>query len=191
MGREEYARLDDYALMERVRREDDRDAFSVLVERYQTILLNFFIRSGVGYDGEDLVQLTFLRLYRYREKYRPSAKFTTFLFMMANQVWIDELRKRKRQQKLTDELTLQPEQLPHTDPVEPRREVEARVDLTRALAALPEGLRQVVELGVYQDLPYAEIAEILGIPVGTVKSRMFNALAKLKVCLTGDKGETK
>ncbi len=191
MGREEYARLDDYALMERVRREDDRDAFSVLVERYQTILLNFFIRSGVGYDGEDLVQLTFLRLYRYREKYRPSAKFTTFLFMMANQVWIDELRKRRRQQKLTDELTLQPEQLSYTDPVEPHREVEARVDLTRALATLPVGLRQVVELGVYQDLPYAEIAEILRIPVGTVKSRMFNALAKLKACLTGDKGGTK
>lgn len=191
MGREEYARLDDYALMERVRREDDRDAFSVLVERYQTILLNFFIRSGVGYDGEDLVQLTFLRLYRYREKYRPSAKFTTFLFMMANQVWIDELRKRRRQQKLTDELTLQPEQLSYADPVEPHREVEARVDLTRALATLPVGLRQVVELGVYQDLPYAEIAEILGIPVGTVKSRMFNALAKLKACLTGDKGGTK
>ena len=191
MGREEYARLDDYALMERVRREDDRDAFSVLVERYQTILLNFFIRSGVGYDGEDLVQLTFLRLYRYREKYRPSAKFTTFLFMMANQVWIDELRKRRRQQKLTDELTLQPEQLSDADPVEPHREVEARVDLTRALATLPVGLRQVVELGVYQDLPYAEIAEILGIPVGTVKSRMFNALAKLKACLTGDKGGMK
>ena len=104
---------------------------------------------------------------------------------------IDELRKRRRQQKLTDELTLQPEQLSYTDPVEPHREVEARVDLTRALATLPVGLRQVVELGVYQDLPYAEIAEILGIPVGTVKSRMFNALAKLKACLTGDKGGTK
>ena len=51
------------------------------------------------------------------------------------------------------------------------------------LRKLPEGLRQVVELGVYQDLPYAEIAEILSIPVGTVKSRMFNALAKLRAFL--------
>ena len=50
----------------------------------------------------------------------------------------------------------------------------------RAVASLPPGLRDVVELGVFQDLPYAEVSEILGIPVGTVKSRMFNALKKLK-----------
>jgi len=57
------------------------------------------------------------------------------------------------------------------------------VGLARALAALPEGLRQVIELAVYQELPYAEVAEILDIPVGTVKSRMFNALAKLRALL--------
>ncbi len=49
-----------------------------------------------------------------------------------------------------------------------------------AVASLPPGMRDVVELGVFQDLPYAEVAEILGIPAGTVKSRMFNALRKLK-----------
>ena len=50
----------------------------------------------------------------------------------------------------------------------------------RAVASLPPGMRDVVELGVFQDLPYADVAEILGIPEGTVKSRMFNALRKLK-----------
>ena len=54
------------------------------------------------------------------------------------------------------------------------------MDVLWALSRLPEGMREVVVLGVMQDMPYAEIAEILGIPVGTVKSRMFNALRKLK-----------
>lgn len=170
--------LDDAALMLRVR-DDDRDAFAVLVRRHEKMLLNFFARSGVQYDYEDLVQQTFLRVYRYRDRYVTRAKFTTFLFLLARQVWIDELRRRKRHERLVCGLA-----------AEPRKEFAASeaadasaaggLDLDRALASLPEGLRLVVELGVYQDLPYADVAEILGIPVGTVKSRMFNALAKLR-----------
>ena len=173
--------LDDATLMARVR-DDDRDAFAVLVQRHQKMLLNFFARSGVQYDCEDLVQQTFLRLYRYRDRYVASAKFTTFLFLLARQVWIDELRRRKRQERLIDGLAAEP--LPEQiAPEAADAGAAGGLDLQSALASLPEGLRQVVELGVYQDLPYAEIAEILSIPVGTVKSRMFNALAKLRACL--------
>ncbi len=181
----DYARLtemDDTALMLRVRGSDDRDAFAVLVTRHQKMLLNFFARSGVQYDCEDLVQQTFLRLYRYRNRYVATAKFTTFLFLLARQVWIDELRRRKRRERLAEGLSAEP----HPEFAESAA-VEAGaaggMDLERALAMLPESLRQVVELGVYQDLPYAEVAEILKIPVGTVKSRMFNALAKLRTFL--------
>lgn len=173
--------LDDATLMARVR-DDDRDAFAVLVQRHQKMLLNFFARSGVQYDCEDLVQQTFLRLYRYRDRYVASAKFTTFLFLLARQVWIDELRRRKRQERLIDGLAAEP--LPEQiAPEAADAGAAGGLDLQSALASLPEGLRQVVELGVYQDLPYAEIAEILSIPVGTVKSRMFNALAKLRLFL--------
>lgn len=170
--------MDDAALMLRVR-ADDRDAFAALVKRHQKMLLNFFARSGVQYDCEDLVQQTFLRLYRYRDRYTPTAKVTTFLFLLARQVWIDELRRRKRHQRLVAGLAAEP----HPEQVEPVAAdagAAGGLDLEQALATLPEGLRQVVELGVYQDLPYAAIAEILSIPVGTVKSRMFNALAKLR-----------
>ncbi|MEI7898712.1 MAG: sigma-70 family RNA polymerase sigma factor [bacterium] len=173
--------LDDAALMLRAR-ANDRNAFAVLVTRHQKMLLNFFARSGVQYDCEDLVQQTFLRLYRYRERYTPTAKITTFLFLLARQVWIDELRRRKRHARLADGLAAEP----HPEFVEPEAAqagASGSMDLDQALASLPEALRQVVELGVYQDLPYAEVAEILEIPVGTVKSRMFNALARLRAFL--------
>ncbi len=174
----ELMEMDDAALMCRVR-ADDRDAFAVLVKRHQKMLLNFFARSGVQYDCEDLVQQTFLRLYRYRDRYTPTAKVTTFLFLLARQVWIDELRRRTRHERLVDGLAAEP----HPESVAPVAAdagAAGVMDLEQALAALPEALRAVVELGVYQDLPYAEIAEILAIPVGTVKSRMFNALARLR-----------
>ena len=74
----------------------DRDAFELLVRRHHQPLLNFFLRMGVDRDAEDLVQQTFIRLYNYRQRYRPSAKFTTFLYLLARQVWVDELRRRGR-----------------------------------------------------------------------------------------------
>lgn len=170
--------MDDVALMLQAR-DDDESAFAELVRRHQKKILNYFTRAGVQYDCEDLVQQTFLRLYRYRKRYVASAKFTTFLFLLARQVWIDELRRRKRQERLIKDLSAEPPET-QTSPQTVHAAVAGSLDLAQALASLPEGLRQVVELGVYQDLPYAEISEILGIPVGTVKSRMFNALKKLR-----------
>jgi RNA polymerase sigma-70 factor, ECF subfamily len=166
----------DAALMA-LARVDDRHAFAVLVRRHQKMLLNFFIRSGVQYDAEDLVQQTFLRLYRYRDRYLPRAKFTTFLFLMARQVWIDELRRRSRTGRLADALAREPEPPNAAGGPPPER---GGLDIADAVAALPEAMRQVVELGVYQDLPYTEVAHILGVPEGTVKSRMFNAIRMLR-----------
>jgi len=175
---------DDAALMA-LARTDDRGAFAALVARHQKKLLNYFRRSGVQYDAEDLVQQTFLRLYRYRNRYTPRAKFTTFLFLMARQVWIDELRKRKRAERLADALAAEPEPAAGVGTAPPQG---ARLDVAQAVAALPEAMRQVVELGIYQDLPYAEIARILSIPAGTVKSRMFNAIRLLRGSLGTSRG---
>lgn len=156
-------------------------AFAVLVEKYQNILLNFFLRKGVSYnDGQDLVQQTFLRLWNYRMRYEPQAKFTTFLFLLAGQVSVDFYRAEGRRRNLVDGLTQETEVRADSAPVSVPAEGD---DVRRAVSQLPEGLRDVVELGVFQDLPYGDISEILGIPVGTVKSRMFNALRKLKEVL--------
>lgn len=155
------------------------DAFgeSLLLEAraYENKLLNFFVRQGVSlFDGEDLVQETYLRLWRYRQDYRPTAKLSTFLFLLARQVRIDALRRETRRSRREEEWTAD-----RPDVTEPTG-LGAREDVRWALAQLSEAHREVVELGVFQDLPYAEIAEILEIPVGTVKSRMSNALKKLK-----------
>ncbi len=171
----------------------DENAFAELVMRYQDVLLNFFLRKGVSYcDGQDLVQRTLLRLWRYRNRYVPTAKLTTFLFLLAGQVSIDFFRAEGHRQGLEEALERQAE-LEATSgtmstsgeaaaacrPVDPGDDGSGeRVRL--AVASLPPGMRDVVELGVFQDLPYADVAEILGIPEGTVKSRMFNALRKLK-----------
>jgi len=168
---------EDEFLMEQVRDFDNRRAFEELVKRHQKKILNFFCRSGVQYDCEDLVQKTFLRLYRSRTRYQRSAKLTTFLFLMARQVWIDELRKRSRFERLKSELVEESRE-EYKEPVNNLSDV--RMDVTKALTELSSEMRMVVELGVFQGLAYAEIAEILEIPEGTVKSRMFNALKKLR-----------
>ena len=157
----------------------DAGAFATLVRRHQRPLLNFFRRCGVQTDAEDLVQQTFLRLYRYRDRYTPRAKLTTFLYLLARQVWLDDLRRRGRFARLREGLAAEPEAVAAYG-TQPER---GRLDLDAALARLPEGLRLVVVLGVYQDQPYAEIAAALRIPVGTVKSRMFNALRMLRKML--------
>ena len=157
------------------------EAFRELVLRYQNILLNFFLRKGVSYsDGQDLAQRTFLRLWRYRGRYSPQAKFTTFLFLLAGQEAVDFFRAEGRRAGLEGGLAHEADVA--ADVKKPPAPAEGE-DVRRAVARLPEGLRDVVELGVFQDLPYAEVGKILKIPVGTVKSRMFNALRKLKELL--------
>lgn len=142
--------------------------------KFEKNLLNFFWRQGVSYfEGEDLVQETYLRLWNYRKEYKPTAKLSTFLFLMARQVRLDALKRQTRRE--AREETWGREQPQAQAPA-----IQIREDVRWAVAQLSEPLREVVELGVFQDLPYAEVAEILGIPVGTVKSRMSNALKRLK-----------
>ena len=172
--------LPDTELMARAARDDAR-AFEAIVEKYKNVLLNLFLRKGVSYsDGQDLAQRTFLRLWRYRKRYRPQAKFTTFLFLLAGQEAVDFFRSEGRRAGLEEGFAREAEVASDVRPAEPRLSGGA---VRRAVSRLPPGLRDVVELGVFQDLPYADVGAALGIPVGTVKSRMFNALRKLKEML--------
>lgn len=168
----------DAALMERIR-AGDADAFAALVRRHQEPLLNFFRRMGAHTgEAEEMVQVTFLRLYGYRMRYAPRAKFTTFLYTLARHAWIDETRRRARRREKAMPAA---HAVSSADDV---RRIEARLDVEAALARLSERLRLVVVMSVYQGLSYPEIAQALEIPVGTVKSRMFLALRALREALS-------
>jgi RNA polymerase sigma-70 factor (ECF subfamily) len=147
--------------------------------KFEPKLLKFFARQGVSSsEGEDLVQETYLRVWNYRRSYRKtSAKFSTFLFLLARQVRVDALRRRLRRQ--AREESWGKEQPTEASAAAPG----VRDDVVWALGKLPVPMRQVVELAVFRDMKYSRIGEVLGIPEGTVKSRMANALKKLKEIL--------
>ena len=166
---------DDFALMAKVR-EGRGDAFRRLVERHQRPLLNFFARMGASNHGEDLAQETFVHLWNYRKKYKPAAKFTTFLYTLARHTWLDFVRRQVRFKSFSERYR---EVIPaFTDGGLDR--LRRNLDIQAALEQLSPRLRETLILAVHQGLAYDEIAAILGIPVGTVKSRVFNALATLK-----------
>jgi RNA polymerase sigma-70 factor (ECF subfamily) len=153
-----------------------REAFAELVRRHQNSLLNFFIRMGAYSDAEDLVQETFMRLYRGRERYRPTARFTTFLYVLARHAWADHGRRSWRRDRLESGL--------ESDAAIVDRDrgsgVANRLDVQAALDRLSPKLKEVLVLNVYQGLRYQEIADVLAIPLGTVKSRINLALQELR-----------
>ncbi len=154
-------------------------AFTALVRRHQTPLLNFFARMGASPDCEDLVQETFVRLFHYRRRYRPAARFTTFLYHLARNVWADRGRKIVRLERLAAQFQKEAE-------IAGRNAVERpgdAADVEAALDRLSPKLREVIVLNIYQGLRYQEVADVLGIPLGTVKSRLHLALAALKEIL--------
>ena len=152
------------------------DAFTTLVQRHQQALLNFFARMGALSDSEDLVQETFVRLFRYRQQYRPAARFTTFLYHLARHVWADRGRKIVRIERLATAFQNEVEIASQRVPDRPRE----AVDIETALGRLSPKLREVIVLNIYQGLRYQEVADVLEIPLGTVKSRINLALAALK-----------
>lgn len=166
---------EDIALMLEVA-GDSEAAFTALVHRHQNALLNFFARMGASSDCEDLVQETFVRLFRYRRRYRPAARFTTFLYHLARNVWADRGRKIVRLERLASEFQTEVEIASQHAPNRPSE----TVDLEAALDRLSPKLREVIVLNIYQGLRYQEVADVLEIPLGTVKSRINLALAALK-----------
>jgi len=157
-----------------------REAFVVIVRRHQKSLLNFFRRMGARtHEVEDMAQETFLRVFNYRDRYEPTGKFTNFLFVLARHVWADAGRRAQRRPESLSE-TLDEGPAPDERGV---ARAEARVDVASALARLSEKLRSVVVLSVYEGLEYRRIAEVLDIPVGTVKSRMHLAMRQMREIL--------
>lgn len=172
---------EDVVLMDQIR-TGHPEALECLVHRHQQSLVNFFRRMGAYSDAEDLAQETFIRVYKYRDRYQPTAKFTSFLYTVARHAWLDLLRQSRKREELTRRLEADGPR--SSDGGHPAARL--KMDADAALRRLPEKLRSVIVLSFYQGLKYDEIAGILRIPLGTVKSRVFLALNRLKEVWHGD-----
>ncbi len=171
-------------------KEGDSDAFDLLVTQFQRRLVKFFYRLCWDMDrSEDFTQNLFLKLVRTADRYQPQGKLSTFIFRIATNLWIDHYRAQRPRQRL---YSLDQAMLSGHEPrsavcdLTPAQIVEAdeeRRRMREALEQLTEPHRIVFELAVYQQLPYAEISDVLEIPVGTVKSRMHNSVRALKAQL--------
>jgi RNA polymerase sigma-70 factor (ECF subfamily) len=158
------------------------EAFRQLIARHEGALLNLFRRLGADQDeADDVAQETFLRLFGYRERYRPEARFRTFLFTVARHAWLDYCRKRERWRRSDGPI---PEEELAQESC--RVSTSERMDLEAALRQLPVAHRMVLVLSAYEGLSYAEIGRIMEIPEGTVKSRVFHGLRKLRTELGVD-----
>lgn len=156
---------------------DDAGAFETLVGRWRPRVVNFLVSRGADPDSaEDCAQETFVRIHGYRHAYRPEAPFTAFLFTVARNTLLDWKRSRSRhagREGSPHGLDEVPERRPSPDPL-------ARLDLEAALATLPAHLVRVAELAGLRGLPYRAVATLLGIPEGTVKSRMHHVVRHLR-----------
>jgi RNA polymerase sigma-70 factor, ECF subfamily len=185
----------DVRLMLRVRDQDDGAAFGDLVDHYQHRLVGILHHLvGRADEAEDLAQEVFLRVYRTRKRYHPRAKFSTWLFTIANNLALNALRSRHR--KPTVPLPAQ-----DSGPLGPRPAEQLVADLgpapsqqlahqelagviRHALNGLNERQRLAVVLNKFEDMNYAEIAEIMGLTTKAVKSLLSRARCRLRDSLT-------
>ena len=164
----------------------DLRAFDVIVGRYRDRLLNFVFRFlGDRTAAEDVVQETFLRVFRKSKDYRASARFSTWLFTIAGNLAKSELRRRKRWRFTSLGWNEEAEQHIEIPDDRPRPDAFAETEIAteaiqEAIESLPPNHRQVVILSDIQGMAYEEIAQIVGCPVGTVKSRINRGRLRLQ-----------
>lgn len=164
----------------------DMAAFEQLVEKHQGLVAGTIGHMlGDNLDVEDLAQQVFVRLWKSASRYKPRAKFTTFLLTITRNLVFNELRRRKRHSALPlqaepdgEEMQLKDEQGSTPDATLLEHELQNAVE--SAIAELPETQRMALVLRRYQELSYEEIAEVLNQSVPAVKSLLFRARTELR-----------
>lgn len=179
--------MQDDALIRRAAQKDEQ-AFEQLMLLHQKAVYNICYRmAGNAEDALDLSQEVFLKLWRTLEQYQFDAAFSTWLYRMTQNACIDFLRRQKRQQHASltvsdDEAAGKELSVPDPAPLPEDRVIfnEKQEAIRTAMNALPSDFREILELRVVRNLPYEQIAQIMGLPVGTVKSRLARARLQLK-----------
>ena len=169
--------------------QGDEYAFDLLVKRYRDPLMNFIFRFvGDKIDAEDILQETFLRLYKNKHYYKEIAKFSTWIYTIAGNLAKTELRKRKRRNLFSIHNFMSTEkdyELPDKG-ITPEKYTNAVItdtEIQKAIDKLSPKFKQVILLRDVQGFSYEEISQIVSIPLGTVKSRVNRARLKLQLNL--------
>lgn len=170
---------------------DDLSAFEEIVERYQGQLINFVGRLlNDRITAEDIVQETFLRVYRNKHRYKEIARFSTWIYTIAGNLARTELRRRKIRNFFSISQRGESEkdyEIPDTD-INVEKQVESSLVqdmILKEITKLPVYFREVIILRDLQDLSYEEISQILNVPLGTVKSRVNRGRSQIQKKLKG------
>lgn len=179
----------DVALMRRVKR-GDRDAFTVLVDKYRQPILNLLYRMlHDATEAEDLAQAAFVQVFRFAGRYRENARFSTWLFTIARNLCLNELRRRSRHPADSLEASqsarpdLPPLERPDPDsPSPPANLLHTELEqlIQQALDALPEKQRMAILLCRDEELSYDQISNILGCSLSATKSLIHRGRETLK-----------
>jgi RNA polymerase sigma-70 factor, ECF subfamily len=160
---------------------DDRAAFGELVARHQSKVRTVLRRltKGDAAMADDLAQETFVLAWRNLKSFRFEARFSTWIYRIAFNAWQSEARKKREVL-----LEIDDDALPQgSEAYDEMPDVATRVDLERAMAVLSDGERAAITACYYADLSHEEAAAALGMPLGTVKTHVLRAKAKLKARL--------
>lgn len=173
----------DEALMEEVR-AGSLAAFQALYDRHHQRVFNFLLRSlGDRRIGEDLLQETFLRVFAHRGDYRPAAAFKTWLFTIARNLLIDQLRQRSVSPELEGGEALETLAEPGATPLQQAEARELRERLQTAVLKLSPSQREVLLLSRFAGLSHEEIAQVTGASATAVRVSLHRALSRLRELL--------
>jgi RNA polymerase sigma-70 factor (ECF subfamily) len=186
--------LSDHALIQATKQGDD-SAFAEIIDRYRNPIVNYLYRFLNDYEEAiDLAQETFVRVYFAIDRYHTGFAFSTYIYRIATNLAISELRKRKRRRLLSLTGLFQSD-ADDTTEYQPRDERQLQDDdlvedekskvIARAIAALPEKYRVPIILRDVEGRSYEEIAEIMELGLGTTKSRISRGRGLLKEKLKG------
>ena len=167
-------------------------AFEVLLSRHRKPVYNFILRFvGDKETAEDLLQETFMRVIKGAEAYKRQAKFTTWVYTIARNLCVDQSRRRKHRKHASLDAPMDAGEdsgslldvIPGNEMASDRKTVNKQLHATmqKAIAELSDDQREVFLMREFLDMPFKQIADVVGVPENTVKSRMRYALEKLRL----------
>jgi RNA polymerase sigma-70 factor, ECF subfamily len=161
-------------------REGDMEALRLLVETHQARIIGTISKMlGSDAESEDLAQQVFIRIWKSAPRYKPTAKFTTWLFRITRNLVFNELRRKRHFADQAEE-TPEPTERADKKPDQVLLGEELQLAIQDAINRLPESQRMAIILRRYEEMPYEEIAKVMGTTIPAVKSILFRARAELR-----------